>query len=192
MQWNKSKAWLTFIFNRKKKIVQTVTVPFEIGCLHLVTQIWSSGMPRAVITFVHHSSPGHSSSSHVLPTHQLKFTFSRSIPKHKLELAHVTWFSVSLVLLNQKRSSSWNVLTDLNPFSSDVTEKLHIHVRNHTGYLVWLPIHWNTFLYSPFVWTSPASKRCTIFQSICWKERTEEVLFLLLLQRDPNTVVLTI
>lgn len=28
---------------KKKKIVQTVTVPFEIGCLHLVTQIWSSG-----------------------------------------------------------------------------------------------------------------------------------------------------
>ena len=28
---------------KKKKIVQAVTVPFEIGCLHLVTQIWSSG-----------------------------------------------------------------------------------------------------------------------------------------------------
>lgn len=28
---------------KKKKIVQAVTVPFKIGCLHLVTQIWSSG-----------------------------------------------------------------------------------------------------------------------------------------------------
>ena len=28
---------------KKKKIVQAVTVPLKIGCIHLVTQIWSSG-----------------------------------------------------------------------------------------------------------------------------------------------------
>lgn len=32
-----------YIRQEKKKTVQAVTVPSEIGCLHLVTQIWSSG-----------------------------------------------------------------------------------------------------------------------------------------------------
>ena len=74
MQWNKSKAWLTFIFDRKKKK--------DCPSSHSFIQNWLSPrsnpnlvlwIPRAVITFLYITAhQWHGSSSHVLPTQSAK------------------------------------------------------------------------------------------------------------------------